>query len=249
MKTNSYVKAGLTAVFLSLVYVCAVIGLPTAVAAPPPLYLPLVVGGGDFTIGPIHEGIATYYNATGEGNCGFPASPENLMVAAMNEVDYNNAALCGAYVRVDGRHGSVVVRIVDRCPECQPGHVDMSPQAFALIDDIPLGRVPITWQIVSPSLDGPIYYYFKPESNPWWAGIQIRNHRNPITKLEYSHNGGPFVEVPRMMYNFFEAQGTWGGDGLLAFRVTDVLGNVIQDSNLTLSPGSSTPGSSQFPPP
>jgi expansin (peptidoglycan-binding protein) len=253
MKTNSYVKAGLTAVFLSLVCVCAAIGLPTAVAAPnapPPLYLPFIVGGNDITIGPIHSGIATYYDATGEGNCLFPASPENLMVAAMNEVDYNNAALCGAYVRVDGRLGSVVVRIVDRCPypECQPGHVDMSPEAFALIDDIPLGRVPITWQMVSPPLDGPIVYHFKDGSNQWWTAVQIRNHRNPIAKVEYRLQNGSFQQLPREMWNYFVATNGMG-PGPYTFRVTDILGNVLVDHNIPHIENGSVSGSAQFPPP
>jgi len=33
---------------------------------------------------PIHTGIATYYYATGEGACGFPATPSDLMVTAIN---------------------------------------------------------------------------------------------------------------------------------------------------------------------
>ncbi|MBK8987233.1 MAG: hypothetical protein IPM39_14325 [Chloroflexi bacterium] len=226
-------------------------GAVTAVAhstAAPPLFLPLIVKSGDPTIGPVRSGIATYYNATGEGNCLFPASPNNLMVAAMNEVDYNNAALCGAYVRVDGRKGSVVVRIVDRCPECAQGHVDMSPQAFALIDDIPLGRVPITWQIVSPALDGPIVYHFKDGSNQWWTAVQIRNHRNPIAKVEYRLSNGSFQQLPREMWNYFVADSGMG-PGPYTFRVTDALGNVLVDHNIPHVENGSVPGSSQFPPP
>lgn len=148
MKTAHYFLVGFTAVLLLALPITAN-NTGTAVAQindfPPVAYLPIIVSG-DPTIGPVHNGIATYYAATGEGNCLFPASPDNLMVAAMNDVDYGNADLCGAYIRVDGRKGSVV-RIVDRCPECAQGHVDMSPQAFALIDDLPLGRVPISGQI------------------------------------------------------------------------------------------------------
>ena len=43
-----------------------------------------------------HTGEATYYDATGAGNCGFPATPDDLMVGAMNQTDYAASAVCGA---------------------------------------------------------------------------------------------------------------------------------------------------------
>ena len=86
------------------------------------VYLPLVIRDATYRTG---EG--TYYNADGTGNCSFDPSPEDLMVAAMNHADYDNAALCGAFIEVIGPKGRVVVRIVDRCPECARGDVDMSP--------------------------------------------------------------------------------------------------------------------------
>src|SRR5512140_1402594 len=39
---------------------------------------------------PVHSGIATYYDATGAGACGFGASPADLMVAAMNADEYDH---------------------------------------------------------------------------------------------------------------------------------------------------------------
>ena len=60
-----------------------------------------------------------------------------------------------------GAKGSIVIRIVDLCPECKAGHLDLSREAFALIDELYKGRVPITWQVVSPELNEPIAYHFK----------------------------------------------------------------------------------------
>ena len=63
------------------------------------VYLPMIVNdktgdtGGTIAFGPIHTGIATYYDATGEGNCVFPATPNDLMVAAINSVEYENVPL------------------------------------------------------------------------------------------------------------------------------------------------------------
>src|SRR5687768_12061183 len=57
-----------------------------------------------------HAGDATYYDADGSGNCGFEASPGDLLVAAINTADYAGAVACGACIAVDGPAGSVTVR-------------------------------------------------------------------------------------------------------------------------------------------
>src|SRR5215468_659791 len=75
------------------------------------------------------SGDGTYYAADGTGNCSFDASPNDLMVAAMNDPDYQDAAWCGACLAVTGPKGTVTVRVVDRCPECKHGDLDLSPQA------------------------------------------------------------------------------------------------------------------------
>ncbi len=147
------------------------------------VYLPLIFRAEPVNTNPVHEGIATYYYATGAGACSFDPSPDDLMVAAMNADEYDTAAYCGAYINVTGRKGSVMVRIVDLCPGCSAGHLDLSQEAFAQIDNLSAGRVPITWQVVSPTIDGPIAYHFKSGSNQWWTAVQVRNHRNPIASL------------------------------------------------------------------
>lgn len=214
------------------------------------VYLPFVIHMSNEPVpfGAVRSGEGTYYwEANGDGNCTFGPSPDDLMVAAMNHVDYDNAALCGAYAAVTGPKGSVVVRIVDQCPECPAGDIDLSPEAFVKIADLYLGRVPITWQLVSPVLNGPIVYHFKDGSNPWWTAVQIRNHRNPIAKFEY-WNGSAFQEVPRYDYNYFvEESGMWQGP--YTFRVTDVFGNQIIDNNVPLLDNADFASQSQFPRP
>ena len=76
-------------------------------------------------------------------------------------------------MHVVGPKGAVTVRIVDLCPECNAGHLDLSREAFALIADLPQGRVDITWQVVSPDLPGPVAYHFKDGSNQWWTAVQV----------------------------------------------------------------------------
>ena len=208
------------------------------------IYLPLIARPKE---NPLHSGIATYYDATGAGACSFDPSPNDLMVAAMNNDEYNNAAYCGAYVQVTGPKGTVTVRIVDLCPECHTGHLDLSREAFAAMADLPQGVVSITWRVVSPPIAGPIAYHFKEGSNPWWIAVQVRNHRNPIAKFEY-WNGSQWVTVPRVSYNFFVQTNPGMGVGPYTFRVTDMYSNTLTDSGIPFVGGGTMTGVGQFPP-
>ncbi|PCC68109.1 Peptidoglycan-binding domain-containing protein, expansin [Nannocystis exedens] len=203
-------------------------------------------GGGQVCEGEDHAGKATYYAADGSGNCSFDANPGDDMVAAMNTPDYMASAACGACVQIDGPDGQIVVRIVDRCPECESGHIDLDEDAFPMIADKNLGVVPITWRYVSCTLDGPIVYHFKEGSNQWWTAVQIRNHRNAIAKLEFKNGDDAWQEVPRLDYNYFVAEQGMG-PGPYAFRVTDVHGHALEDARIPFVEAGDSPGAGQFP--
>jgi expansin len=210
------------------------------------IWLPLVTYTQAST-NPMHSGVATYYDANGDGNCMFGPSPNDMLVAAMNAADYQNSAVCGEYVHVSGPKGEITVRIVDSCPDCQAGQLDLSRQAFGKIAEMIQGRVPITWQVVSPELAGPIAYHFKDGSNPWWTAVQIRNHRNPVAKLEFKNAGGQWVTVSRLSYNYFVQSNPMMGPGPYTFRVTDSYGNELVDQNIPLAVNGTVNGAKQFP--
>ncbi len=191
-------------------------------------------------------GEATYYDfADGSGNCSFPATPDDLMVGAMNHTDYAGSAVCGSCVRIEGPEGTVDVRIVDQCPECPVGDIDLSPDAFAMIAPLEAGRVDISWQTISCPVEGPVVYHFKDGSNPYWTAVQIRNHRHAIASFAVEQDGG-WVDVPRVDYNFF-VKDDGMGEGPLSFRITDVLGNTLEDSGIPLLDDADASGVGQFP--
>jgi expansin (peptidoglycan-binding protein) len=218
---------------------------PAQAGAAHTLWLPFLQRGNS---NPVHQGVATYYDATGAGACLFDASPGDLMVAAMDAPEFANSEVCGEFVSVTGPRGTITVRIVDLCPECQAGHLDLSREAFAQIADLPQGIVPITWQVVSPPVAGPIVYHFKDGSNQWWTAVQIRNSRNAIAKIEYLQSPNHWVSVPRMPYNYFVQTNPGMGVGPYTFRVTDVYGHVLSDSGITFIENGSRDGGGQFPP-
>lgn len=102
--------------------------------------------GDDGSMAPIFVGEATYYDADGTGACGFTASTD-FHVAAMNGKQYQKA-LCGQCVEVRGPNGMVTVRIVDLCPGCKMGDLDLSMTAFMALAPLSAGRVPISWSFV-----------------------------------------------------------------------------------------------------
>jgi len=205
-------------------------------------------GGGpavSCTAEPEHTGEGTYYDADGSGNCSFDPSPDDLMVGAMNEIDYAGSVVCGACAHIDGPNGAVDVRVVDRCPECPQGDIDLSPQAFEQIAPLVQGRVPIRWRFQDCNVSGPIRFRFKEGSNQWWTAVQIRNHRNRVAKLEYD-DGSTFREVARETYNYFVAASGMG-PGPYRFRVTDVYGNQLVEEGIEHREAEEVPGTGQFP--
>lgn len=175
-------------------------------------------------------GIATFYDADGSGNCSFPASPNDLDVAAFNTEEYAGSATCGACVNVKGARGDVTVRIVDRCPGCERGHLDLSREAFAKIDEPIRGRVPIEYQLVPCNVTGNVSYHVKDGASKFWTALQVRNHKLPITTVEYKKSGA-WVAMKRESYNYFvEAKGVGDQPNGLELRITAVDGQTLTDT-------------------
>lgn len=194
---------------------------------------------------PLRTGEATYYAADGTGNCSFDASPRDLMVAAMNREDYGASAACGACVRVAGPNGEITVRIVDQCPECARGALDLSAEAFDRIAARVQGRVAVRWRYVPCDVSGALRFRFKEGSSQYWTAVQVRNHRQAIAKLEVE-KAGAFVSVARESYNYFVAADGMG-PGPYTFRVTDVHGESVVERGIALRVGQEVSGSQQLP--
>jgi len=138
--------------------------------------------------------------------------------------------VCGTCVQIEGPKGTLTVRIVDSCPDCtDKGHLDLSSTAFAKLADPLEGRVNVRWRMVScDDVQGPLRYRFKDGSNQYWTGIQVFNHRLPVTKLEFSKNG-VWVPVKREAYNYF-VEPTGMGTGAIKLRVTALDGQTLEDT-------------------
>ncbi|CAG8684514.1 20854_t:CDS:1, partial [Dentiscutata erythropus] len=94
------------------------------------------------------QGSATFYN-TGLGACGITSNDQQL-VAALPAAEYdklipggnpNACTACGKTCTVSYQGKTVDVKIVDRCPSCGSGDIDLSPAAFSCLADQALGRI------------------------------------------------------------------------------------------------------------
>ncbi|MFP3992561.1 expansin EXLX1 family cellulose-binding protein, partial [Streptomyces sp. E11-3] len=192
-----------------------------------------------------YQGVATAYEAdNGDGACLFGPSPD-LMIAAMNTTDYETSKACGAYVLVRAANGkSITVRITNECPlPCAPGQLDLSQEAFAKLADLKVGRIPITWSLLSPSTSDTISIRYKTGSSPHWCAIQAIGHRNPLARLEIRTSGG-WRQLPRTAYNYFiSADGSGCGS---AIRLTDIYGERLTVTGIAVRPNVVQPTQDQF---
>jgi expansin (peptidoglycan-binding protein) len=201
-------------------------------------------GNGAPPFGVAQTGVATYYTGDGTGACSFDADPNDMDFAAMDQPEWAGSAVCGACANVVGPNGSVTLRIVDLCPGCEAGHLDLSQQAFGKIAALSAGRVPVTWTLVPCAVTGPVTYQYKDGSSQYWTAIQVRNHRLPIAKLEWKGPSG-WVDVPLASYNYF-VQASGVGTGSVGVRITAWDGESLEDTLTPVVPSTVVTGAGQF---
>ncbi|MCX4744727.1 expansin EXLX1 family cellulose-binding protein [Kitasatospora sp. NBC_01287] len=195
--------------------------------------------------GVTNQGVATAYAAgDGNGSCLYGPS-DDLMIAAMNYTDYESSKACGAYVSVRTASGAAItVRIVNDCPApCAPGQLDLSQQAFARLADLSVGRLPITWTLLSPDTAGTVSIRYKTGSSKWWCGIQVIGHRNPLAELEVRGAGG-WQQLPRSDFNYFLSTDGTGCGGEI--RLTDIYGQQLTVDGIIVQPDVVQPTGAQF---
>ncbi|KAF8458908.1 RlpA-like double-psi beta-barrel-protein domain-containing protein-containing protein, partial [Terfezia claveryi] len=86
------------------------------------------------------EGEATYFDP-GMGSCGITSGPSDMIAAISYQVmdpknpgNPNNNPLCGKKIRCTrGGKYPTIITVVDRCPVCKSGDLDLSPAAYAAL--------------------------------------------------------------------------------------------------------------------
>jgi expansin len=184
------------------------------------------------------SGIATHYVLQSLPNCSYPSPPADGLFVALSPGEYDNAAACGGYLEVHGPDGSVRVEVIDQCPGCGAGHIDLSEAAFSAIAPLNQGLIDVTYQpLVNPALPGPISMLVKQGSSQYWLALLAMNTGNPLASVQVrSESGGGWHNLVQASYNYWVAQ-SGAGAGPFTVRLADTQGHVVTVQDVALSPG------------
>jgi expansin (peptidoglycan-binding protein) len=182
-------------------------------------------------------GTATHYVLTGTGNCSYPSPPADGLYVALSPAEYHGAAACGGYVEVSGPDGSVRAEVIDQCPPCASGHIDLSEAAFARIAPLSAGLVSVTYRAVAnPPLPAPVALRVKEGSSRYWLALLAMNTGNPLASVQVESAPGDWRDLVRADYDYWIAS-SGAGDGPFTVRLTDTAGHRVTVRGVTLEPG------------
>lgn len=202
-----------------------------------------------------YTGEGTQYGGiagTNGGNCGIFVVKDDFRHCAMNHTQYDSSYACGACVRVIGPLGEINLKVVDRCPECKPGDIDLSTDAFTSIAKLEDGRVKIQWQYIPcQDNDKTIKMYIDNGSSPYYFKALFYDIKHRIKTVEWKTQEGKYIPIHREMYNYFVAlSGIDEGRtecGPYTFRITDEYGNMVYAYNISYKTGEEIDLGVQFP--
>ena len=181
--------------------------------------------------------IATHYVYNGAGNCSYASPPANGMFVALSPAEYDSAAACGGYLRVSGPDGSVTVEVIDQCPPCATGHLDLSETAFAKLAPLSAGLINVSYSyLVNPALPGPITAEVKAGSSQYWLALNFDNSGNPLASVDVKTPAGGWLGLSQANYNYWIAP-SGAGNGPFTVRLTDTQGHQVTVIGIALSPG------------
>ncbi|WP_069166891.1 expansin EXLX1 family cellulose-binding protein [Nocardia altamirensis] len=201
---------------------------PLTTSAPPPQ--------------PVVSGEARYYAFSSGVACSFPGLPLDGFYVGMSTPEYGTADPCGAFLDIQGPHGDVRAQIVDRCPGCAPGQLDLSKAAFDQIADPVEGVAKVRYSVVrNPEPPSELSYQVKPDSTSVWFSMLVSGAGNPLREVTIRPAaGGAWQTLSRGMDNYWSITGA--GAGPFAARITDVHGNQAEIQGITLDAGARASG-------
>lgn len=138
---------------------------------------------------------------------------------------------------VTGPDGSVTVQVIDQCPDCAAGHIDLSEPAFAKLAPLGAGLINVRYQyLADPVLPGPITMEVKSGSSQYWLALLADNTGNPLASVQVETASGGWMSLARASYDYWIAQ-SGAGAGPFTVRLTDTEGNQVTVHNVALDPG------------
>lgn len=200
------------------------------------------------------DGTAYTLGQTSAGNCNLMSALDFATTdyAALNNEQWDGLQHCGRCAEVScaddrcaDQSKSTVVQILDRCPECKHGDLDLSPSVFQALTGSTPSRYKIKWKFVDCPVSGNVNYCLKGGSNNFWMGVQPTNCATGVKSLKI--NGKDTTMLGSAYYYLLDGASETQTDlSSLTISVTDVNGYMIEDT-VSLTADSCQEGSKQFP--
>lgn len=187
------------------------------------------------------QGRATHYEIrSGGGNCGYYAPPDDRLYVALGPEEFGKAGACGGYLDVTGPNGKVRVKVVDSCPMCEPGEIDLSRTAFARLAPLTRGIVPVTYtKVIDPPMPA-LSAGVRKGSNPYWLSLFFIDHGNPLVKVRARAAGRPWQDLVHTDYNAWQAPRGLG-PGPFSAEITDDQGHTATLRGIEMEIGAVQP--------
>jgi len=179
-------------------------------------------------------GSASFYTASRGGECGF-GPPSSDAYAALGTAEYASGGACGEWLDVTGPAGVTRVEVVDECPGCPPGKIDLSKAAFTRIGALSAGIIPVSYTtVVDPQPPTAMRVKVKGGTAYSALSVVIDGHGDRLSTVELQTPAG-FVPLRRGSDNHWTAP-----SGAVAapftLRVSDVYGHQVTAGGLSLDP-------------
>ncbi|MFO0758092.1 MAG: hypothetical protein U0359_16470 [Byssovorax sp.] len=187
--------------------------------------------GGQFHLGPVDYAETAFHNACAPGTGYDPKvqQAEGTLLAGIWNGINDVSSYCDACIWVTTKKGKSALLRVVTYGETSDNSIDVSPDAFALLDS---GEYPrsMSWQFAKCPETGPIYYEVQTGSSEWWTSLWVRNARVPLAKVEVkSENHPSFIELSRGGDGTLTDAGGFGV-GPFTLRSTGMDGQVVTDT-------------------
>jgi expansin (peptidoglycan-binding protein) len=135
---------------------------------------------------------------------------------------------------------------VDKCPECDAGHLDLFEDAFKVLSPSSTDLLSTSYEFVDCPISSPLVLHNKSGTSAYWFSMQVVNANEPVSKLEVSTDGGStWKSTTRQDYNFFENSSGFGTT-TVTVRVTSKSGSTVVVKNVSVASDSQVTAGSNF---
>ena len=137
-------------------------------------------------------------------------------------------------------------KVVDKCPECDKGHLDLFENAWKALSPDSSDPMTTSWTEVECGITSPLVLHNKSGTSPYWFSMQVINANEAVAKLEVSTDGGKTWQgTKRQDYNFFENPSGFGASKM-TIRVTGASGKTVTVENVGVESDSQIKAASNF---